>query len=87
MDRDVRSLECDGRELKPTFKVAFPIDLAADCRGCANNKSHSSSGFGKRRAQFPQIGRTSSHYQLISKNTEDLGRPYFDLSSFADFAT
>jgi hypothetical protein len=67
MDRDVRLLECDGRELKPTFKVGLRVDLAADCRVCANKKSHSSSGFGNRRAQFPQIGRTSSHYQLISK--------------------
>ena len=59
MECDVRLLECDGREPKPTFKAALPIDLAADRRVCANAKSHSSSGFGNRRAQFPQVGPAS----------------------------
>lgn len=61
MDRDVLLLECDGRELKSKFKDAFRFDFTGDGGVCANKKSHSSSGFGNRLAQFPQIGRTSSH--------------------------
>jgi hypothetical protein len=49
-------LECEGREFKPTFKDPFRVDVAGGCGVCANKKSHSSSGFGNRLAQFRKLG-------------------------------